>query len=124
MAKCYLKPIPSSIEERPSEKLGRTLVDHSGSKRTPFLLGKRYVMLVKVFSRYPWVNSLKHKKKATTALRNILPDVRADGVPSKDEIARSGNGGEFHGGELREVCKQYCIKQERKNANIPKQMML
>ena len=122
MAKDYRKPIPSSTKSRVSEKLGRVFVDLSGPKRTPSLLGKRYVMLVKDdFSRYAWVYFLKHKSDAANAFRKFLADVRADGVPSKVEIVRSDNGGEFFGGEFGEVCKQFCIKQEFTNADSPKQ---
>ena len=122
MAKGYRKPIPSSTKSRAPEKLGRVFVDLSGPKRTPSLLGKRYVMLVKDdFSRYAWVYFLKHKSDAADAFRKFLADVRADGVPSKVEIVRSDNGGEFFGGEFGEVCKQFCIKQEFTNADSPKQ---
>ncbi|CAN0277930.1 unnamed protein product, partial [Laminaria digitata] len=56
MAKGYRKPIPSSTKTRASKKLGRLFVDLSGPKRTPSLLGKRYVMLVKDdYSRHAWV---------------------------------------------------------------------
>ena len=122
MAKGYRKPIPNSTKSRASEKLGRVFVDLSGPKRTPSLMGKRYVMLVKDdFSRHAWVYFLKHKSDASDAFRKFLADVRADGVPSKVEIVRSDNGGEFFGGEFGEVCKQFCIKQEFTNANSPKQ---
>ena len=47
MAKGYRKPIPSSTKSRAPEKLGRVFVDLRAPKRTPSLLGKRYVMLVK-----------------------------------------------------------------------------
>ena len=50
-----------------------------------------------------------------------MADARASGVPSKVEIVRSDNGGEFFGGEFKEVCKQHCIKQEFTNAGSPKQ---
>ena len=49
-----------------------------------------------------------------------MADARADGVPSKVEIVRSDNGGEFFGGEFGEVCNQNCIKQEFTNADSPK----
>ena len=105
MAKGYRMPIPSSNKSRASEKLGRVLVDPSGPKRTPSLLGKRYIMLVKDdFSRYAWVYFLKHKSDAVDAFRKFLADVRADGVPSKVETVRSYNGGEFFGGKVVEVC--------------------
>ena len=47
MAKGYRKLILSSTKSRASEKLARTLVNLSGPKRTPSLLGKRCIMLVK-----------------------------------------------------------------------------
>ena len=77
-------------------------------------------MLVKGgFSRYSWVYFLKHKSDAADAFRKLLADVHADGVPSKVEIVRSDNGGEFVGGEFGEVCKQFCIRQEFTNADSP-----
>ncbi|CAN0295766.1 unnamed protein product, partial [Laminaria digitata] len=116
MAKGYRKPVPSSTKTRASKKLGRLFVDLSGSKRTPSLLGKRYVMLVKDdYSRHAWVYFLKNKSDAADAFRKFLAD------PSKVEIVRSDNGGEFFGAEFREVCKQFCIKQEFTNADSPKQ---
>ena len=122
MAKGYRKPILSSTKSRAPEKLGRVFVDISGHKRTPSLLGTRYVMLVKDdFSRYAWVYFLKHKSDAADAFRKFLANVRADGVPSKVDIVRSDNGGEFYGGESGEVCKQFFIKQEFTNAGSPKQ---
>ena len=45
----------------------------------------------------------------------------ADGVPSKAAIVRSDNGGELFGGELGELCQQFCNKQEFTNADSPKQ---
>ena len=121
MANGHRKPI-GSTKSRASYKLGRVFVDLSGPKRTPSLLGKRYIMLVKDdFSRCAWVYFLKHKSEAADAFRKFLTDVRADGVPSKVEIVRSNNGREFYVGEFGEVCKQYCTKQEFKNANSPKQ---
>ncbi|CAN0208252.1 unnamed protein product, partial [Laminaria digitata] len=122
VAKGYRKPITSSTKTRASKKLGRLFVDLSGPKRTPSLLGKRCVMLVKYdYSRHAWVYFLKNKSDAADAFRKFLADVRADGVPSKVEIVRSDNGGEFFGGEFGEVCKQFCIKQEFTNADSPEQ---
>ena len=122
MAKGYRKPIPSSPTSRAPDKLGRVFFDLSGPKRTPSLLGKRYVMLVKDdFSRYAWVYFLKHKSDAADAFRKCLADVRADGVLSKVEIVRSDNGGELFDGKFGEVCTRFCIKQEFINADSPKQ---
>ncbi|CAN0530962.1 unnamed protein product, partial [Laminaria digitata] len=122
MAKGYRNPTPSSTKTRASKKLGRLFVDLSGPKGTLSLLGKRYVMLGKDdYSRHAWVYFLKNKSDAADAFRKVLADVRADGVPSKVEIVRSDNGGEFFGGEFGEVCKQFCTKQEFTNADSPKQ---
>ncbi|CAM9941475.1 unnamed protein product, partial [Laminaria digitata] len=122
MAKGYRKPIPSSTKTRASKNLGRLFVYLSGPKRTPSLLGKRYVMPVKdYYSRHAWVYFLKNQSDAADAFRKCLADVRADGVPSMVEIVRSDNGGEFFGGEFGEVCKHFCIKQEFTNADSPKQ---
>ena len=49
-----------------------------------------------------------------------MADARVDRLPSKVEIVRSDNGGEFVGGEFGEVCKKHCIKQEFTNADNPK----
>ena len=47
--------------------------------------------------------------------------MRADDFPSKVEIVRSDSDGDFFFREFREVCKQFCIKQEFTNADSPKQ---
>ena len=122
MAKGYRKPILNTTKSRATEKLGRVFVDLSGHKRTPSLTGARYVMLVKDdYCRHAWVYFLKHKSDSGDAFRKFLADARADGVPSKVEIVRSDNGGEFFRGEFGEVCQQYCIKQEFTNADSPQQ---
>ena len=64
---------------------------------------------------------LKHKSDSGDVFRKFLADARADRVPSKVEIVRSDNGGEFSGGEFEEACKQHCIKQKFTNADSPKQ---
>ena len=65
-------------------------------------------MLVKDdFSRYAWVYFLKHKSDAADAFRKFLADVRAGGVPSKVEIVRSDNGGEFFGGSLERCANSF-----------------
>ena len=108
MAKGYRKPIANSTKLRATKKLGRVFVDLSGPKRAPSLLGARYVMLVKNdYSRRAWVYFLKLKSDSGHAFRKFLTDARADGVPSKVEIARSDNGGEFFGVEFGEGCKQH-----------------
>ena len=118
MTKGYRKPIPNNTKLRAKEKLGRLLVDLSGAKRTPSPLGARYVMLVKDdYSRHTWVYFLKHKSEQGNAFRKFLADAHADGVPSKVEMVRSDNGGEFFGGEFGEVCKQHCIKLEFTNGD-------
>ena len=63
------------------------------------------------YSRHAWVCFLKHTSDSGGAFRNFLADARADGVPSKVAIVRSDNGGGFFGGELGELCKQFCIKE-------------
>ena len=122
MAKGHRKPIPNSTNIRATEKLGRVVVDLSGPKITLSLPGVRYVMLVNDdYSRHAWVYFLKHKSNSGDVFRKFLADARADGVPSKVEIVRSGNGGEFFGGEFGELCTQHCIEQEFTNADSPKQ---
>ena len=87
MAKRYRKTIPSISTSRGPEKLGRVFVDLSGPTRTPSLLGKRFVMLVKDdFSCYSWVYFPRHKSDAADAFRKSFADVRADGVPWKVEM--------------------------------------
>ena len=72
------------------------IVDLGGPKTTPSLTGAQYVMLVKDdYSRHAWVHFLKNKSDSGNAFRKFLADARADGVPSKVEILRSDNGGEF-----------------------------
>ena len=122
MAKGYRKPIPNCTKLRGTKKLGRVFVDLSGPKRTFSLSGARYVMLMKdYYSFHVWMYFLKHKSDSGDAFRKFLADARADGVPSKVDIERSDNGGEFFRGEFGEVRKQHCIKQELTNADSPKQ---
>ena len=73
-------------------------MDLSGPKAIPSIPGKRYV----VIPRYSWLYFLKHKSDAAESFRKFLADVRADGVPSRVEMVRSDNGGEFHGAEFYE----------------------
>ena len=69
--------------------------------RTPSVLGKMYSILGKDgLSRCACVYFLKYKSDVADALRKVLADVRAGCVPSKVEIVRSDNGGEFYGGIL------------------------
>ena len=120
MAKGYHKPIVNSMKSRTTDNLDSVFVDLCGTKSTHSLLGKKYVMLVKDdFTRYSWVYFLECMSDAADAFRKFLAYVRADSVPSKVEIVRSDNGGEFFGGDFGEVCRQYCIKQEFTNAKSP-----
>ena len=67
-------------------------------------------MLVKDdYSRHAWVYFLKLKSYSGNVFRKFLAGTRADGVPSKVEIVKSDNGGEFCGCEFGEVCKQRWI---------------
>ena len=71
---------------------------------------KKYVIIVKNdYARYSWVYFLEHKSDDAEAFRKCLGDVRADGVPSKLEIVRSDNRGEFFGGDFEDVCREFCI---------------
>ena len=45
--KRLINPIANSTKSHASQKLGRGFVDLSGPRRTPPLLGKKYVMMVK-----------------------------------------------------------------------------
>ena len=122
MAKGYRKPVPNGRKPRATERLGRFVAYLSGPKRTPSLLGKRYVVLVKGdYSHHAWLNFLQYKSDSGDAFRTFLTDARADGVPSKVVIVRSDNGGKLCGGELGEVCKQFFIEQEFTDADSPKQ---
>ena len=90
------KAIPRSTELRATDKLRSVFVDLSGPKRTTSLSGARYVMVMKDdYSRHAWMYFLKHKSDSGDAFRKFLAIARADGVPSKVEIARSENGGSF-----------------------------
>ena len=93
MAKGYRKPIPTSTHSPAIEKFERVFVDLSGPERTPSLLGKRYVMLVKNdYSRHAWVYFLKHKSNSGNAFKKFLAHARADEVPSKVAIEISDSG--------------------------------
>ena len=120
MPEGYRKPIGNTTKSRAMDQLERVFVGLSGPNSTHSLLGKKYVMLVKDdFTRYSWVYFLECMSDAADAFRKFLAYVRADSVPSKVEIVRSDNGGEFFGGDFGEVCRQYCIKQEFTNAKSP-----
>ena len=120
MPEGYRKPIGNTTRSRAMDQLERVFVGLSGPNSTHSLLGKKYVMLVKDdFTRYSWVYFLECMSDAADAFRKFLAYVRADSVPSKVEIVRSDNGGEFFGGDFGEVCRQYCIKQEFTNAKSP-----
>ena len=73
MAKGYRKPILNSCtHSRATQKLGIVFVDLSGPKRTPSLLGKRFVMLVKYdYSRHAWVHFPKHKSDSGDTFRSL-----------------------------------------------------
>ena len=82
MVKGYRKPIPSGTKTRATKKLGRFFIDLSERMRTPSLLGKRYVMLVKNDrSRCALVYFLKHRPVSGDVCRKCLADTRSDGVP-------------------------------------------
>ena len=120
MAKWYRKPIVNSTRSRATQKLGRGFVDLSGPKSIPSLLGKKYVMIVKDdFTRNARVYFLERKSDAADAFKKFLADVRGDGVPVKVKKVRSDNGGEFFGGEFRDVCRQHCVRQVFTNAKSP-----
>ena len=90
MAKGYRKPVPNGRKPRATERLGRFVAYLSGPKRTPSLLGKRYVVLVKGdYSHHAWLNFLQYKSDSGDAFRTFLTDARADGVPSKVVIVLS-----------------------------------
>ena len=75
-------------------------MDLSGSKSTPSLLIKKYVMIAKDdFTRYAWVYFLERQSDAADACRKFLADGRGDGVPSDVERVRCDHGGEFFGGK-------------------------
>ena len=52
------------------------------------------------FSRYTWVNVMRHKPDAAETFKQFLSDTRADGVPSQVVTVRSDGGGEFCRGEV------------------------
>ena len=51
------------------------------------------------FTKRAWMYFLINKSDAGSAFRNFLASVRADGIPSLDDIVRSDNGGELFWGD-------------------------
>ena len=107
MAKAYRKPIPNSTKSRASERIGRVFVDLSGRKRTPSLLGKRYIVLEKEKIIFISLRVCVLSKERTNRMQQMRLEIfrlmRAPTVCplvfSKAEIVRSDNGGEcFDGG--------------------------
>ena len=64
------------------------------------------------FSRYTWVNFMRHKSDAVEMFKQFLADTRADGVPSQVVTVRSGGAGELCGGKFVDLCRSRCIMQE------------
>ena len=68
------------------------------------------------FTLYSWVYFLERKSDAAdTFSKDWLMCARMV-CAVEVYIVRSDNGGEFFGGNLGDVCRQYCIKQEFTNA--------
>ena len=62
---------------------------------------------------------MSHKSDVANAFKQFLVDVRADGIPSVVQYVQSDDGGEFRGGEFKQVCLDYGIKQEFTTARTP-----
>ena len=120
MAKGLRRGIKQSAHTRAGKKLGRVLVDLSGSKVVKSHGGKRYTLIVRDdFPRYTWVYFMRHKSDAAETFKQFLSDTRAGGVPSQVVTVRSDGGGEFCGGKFADLCRSRCIKQEFTTADSP-----
>ena len=95
-------------------------MDLSGSKAVESHGGKRYTLIVRDdFPRYTWVHYLRPKSDAAEMFKQFLAGTRAEGVLSQGVIVRPDGGGEFRGGELGDLCRSRCIKQEFTTADRP-----
>lgn len=92
LAKGFQRGDSGSTSNRTDKKLGRVFVDFSGPKAILSVSGTRYFFIVNNdYSRYTWINVLKHKSDVGSAFRRFLTDVHADGVPYQVEIVGSDN---------------------------------
>ena len=120
MAKGLHRGSKQSTHTRAGKKLGRVLVDLSGSRVVRSHGGKRYTLIVRDdFSRYTWVYFMRHKSDAPETFKQFLSDTCADGVPSQVVIVRSNGGGEFCGGNFVDLFRSRCIKEEFTTADNP-----
>ena len=62
------------------------------------------------FSRFASVHFIDHSSDATEAFRQILADLRVEGIPSEVVVVRSGDVGEFNKGEIGKLCRERNIK--------------
>ncbi|CAM9970622.1 unnamed protein product [Pylaiella littoralis] len=82
--------------------------------------GKRYTIIVRGdCTRFTRAFFLRQKSDAASAFESFLAEVRADGAPSAVMAVRSGNGGEFFGGDFGKLCRQRGIKQGFTPADRP-----
>ena len=121
MAKGPRKPIARSTDTREGKKLERVFVDLSRKMTISSIGGKRYPFIVRDdHTRSTRVYYLAKKSDAASAFESFLAEVRAGGTPSAVMCARSGNGGEFFGGEFGTLYRKRGIKQEFTPAVSPK----
>ena len=71
-------------------------------------------------TQFTQVYFLDKKSDASSAFESFLAEVRVDGTPSAVMAIRSGNGGEFFGGDFGKLCRNRSIKQEFTPADSPK----
>ena len=71
------------------------------------------------FSRYAWLYFISQTFDATDAFKQLLADLRVEGIPSEVVVVQSDNGGEFNQGEVGQLCRERNIKQEVTTAGSP-----
>ena len=112
--------IPSKTHSREDKILSRVFVDLGGKKHVTSIGGNKYPMIIKdAFSRYTWLYFIYHKFDAAEAFKQILADVRVEGIPSEVVVVQSDNGGEFNQVEFGQLCREGNIKQEFATAYSP-----
>ena len=124
MAKGLRKPIARSTDTREDKKLKRVFVDLSGKMTVPSIGGKRYPLIVRDgHTRFTRVYYIAKKSDAASAFESFLEEVRADGTPSAVMCVRSGNRGEFFGGEFGTLYRKRGIKRNLRQQTAPSTMV-
>ena len=60
-----------------------------------------------------------HGSDSAEASKEILADLRVEGVPSEVVVVRSDDGGEFNEGKFGKLCRERNIRQEFTTADSP-----